>query len=157
MIVCLNFPETTEGNPCECCTKVCSSCIPGWLNRECHPIFGKLSVLGEDPHAKFKPYSINIEAFPPRQINILSKLQLATIKTCYLLSITSILSLVEMNLTNVILRLSYQSTVCKKYLKNLVYHFFLQPWLVLGVKLMEINSNWFSRYLFVFRKTSPNL
>ena len=102
------------------------------------------------PHAKFKPCSINIEAFPPRQINILSKLQLATIKTCYLLSITSILSLVEMNLTNVILRLSYQSTVCKKYLKNLVCHFFLQPWLVLGVKLMEINSNWFSRYLFVF-------
>ena len=31
------------------------------------------------------------------------------------------------------------------YLENLVYHFFRQPWLVLGVKLMEINSNWFSR------------
>ena len=27
-----------------------------------------------------------------------------------------------------------------------VYHFFKQLWLVLGVKLMEINSNWFSRY-----------
>ena len=32
------------------------------------------------------------------------------------------------------------------YLENLVYHFFRQLWLVLGVKLMEINSNWFSRY-----------
>ncbi len=31
------------------------------------------------------------------------------------------------------------------YLENLVYHFFRQLWLVLGVKLMEINSNWFSR------------
>ena len=30
-------------------------------------------------------------------------------------------------------------------LENLVYHFFRQLWLVLGVKLMEINSNWFSR------------
>ena len=34
------------------------------------------------------------------------------------------------------------------YLENLVYHFFRQLWLVLGVKLMEINSNWFSRYVF---------
>ena len=33
-------------------------------------------------------------------------------------------------------------------LENLVYHFFRQLWLVLGVKLMEINSNWFSRWLF---------
>ena len=32
-------------------------------------------------------------------------------------------------------------------LENLVYHFFRQLWLVLGVKLMEINSNWFSRNL----------
>ena len=33
------------------------------------------------------------------------------------------------------------------YLENLgKYHFFRQLWLVLGVKLMEINSNWFSRY-----------
>ena len=32
------------------------------------------------------------------------------------------------------------------YLENLVYHFFRQLWLVLGAKLMEINSNWFSRY-----------
>ena len=31
------------------------------------------------------------------------------------------------------------------YLENLVYHFLRQLWLVLGVKLMEINSNWFSR------------
>ena len=30
-------------------------------------------------------------------------------------------------------------------LENLVYHVFRQLWLVLGVKLMEINSNWFSR------------
>ena len=30
-------------------------------------------------------------------------------------------------------------------LENLVYHFFRQLWLVLGVKLMEINSNLFSR------------
>ena len=33
-----------------------------------------------------------------------------------------------------------------KYLESLVHHFFRQLWLVLGVKLMEINSNWFSRY-----------
>ena len=31
------------------------------------------------------------------------------------------------------------------YLENLVYHFSRQLWLVLGVKLMEINSNLFSR------------
>ena len=31
------------------------------------------------------------------------------------------------------------------YLENIVYHFFRQLWLVLGVKLMEMNSNWFSR------------
>ncbi len=31
-------------------------------------------------------------------------------------------------------------------LENLVYHFFRQQWLVLGVKLMEINSNLFSRW-----------
>ncbi len=30
-------------------------------------------------------------------------------------------------------------------LANLVYQFFSQLWLVLGVKLMEINSNLFSR------------
>ena len=30
-------------------------------------------------------------------------------------------------------------------LENLVYHYFRQLWLVFGVKLMEINSNWFSR------------
>ena len=30
-------------------------------------------------------------------------------------------------------------------LETLVYHFFRQLWLVLGIKLMEINSNWFSR------------
>ena len=34
----------------------------------------------------------------------------------------------------------------KNYLENLAYHFFRQLWLVLGVKLLEINSNWFSRY-----------
>ena len=28
-----------------------------------------------------------------------------------------------------------------------MYHFFRQLWLVLGVKLMEINSNWFSRWV----------
>ena len=33
----------------------------------------------------------------------------------------------------------------KYYLENIVYHFFRQLWLVLGVKLMEINSNLFSR------------
>ena len=32
------------------------------------------------------------------------------------------------------------------YLENLVDHFFRQLWLVLGVKLMEINSNLLSRY-----------
>ena len=32
-----------------------------------------------------------------------------------------------------------------KTLENLVYHFYRQLWLVLGVKLMEINSNVFSR------------
>ena len=37
--------------------------------------------------------------------------------------------------------------VIRVYLESLVYHFFRQLWLVLGVKLMEINSNWFSRYL----------
>ena len=31
------------------------------------------------------------------------------------------------------------------YLENIMYHFFRQLWLVLGVKLMEINSNLFSR------------
>ena len=33
------------------------------------------------------------------------------------------------------------------YLENIVYHFFRQLWLFLGVKLMEINSNLFSRYV----------
>ena len=33
----------------------------------------------------------------------------------------------------------------KDFLENLVYHFLRQLWLVLGVKLMEINSNLFSR------------
>ena len=32
------------------------------------------------------------------------------------------------------------------YLQNIVYILFRQLWLVLGVKLMEINSNLFSRY-----------
>ena len=32
------------------------------------------------------------------------------------------------------------------YLENVVYLVFRQQWLVLGVKLMEINSNLFSRY-----------
>ena len=37
------------------------------------------------------------------------------------------------------------------YLENLVYHFFRQLWLVLVVKLMEINSNWvFQVYLSYF-------
>ena len=31
------------------------------------------------------------------------------------------------------------------YLENIVYHNFRQLWLVLGVKLIEINSNLFSR------------
>ena len=35
------------------------------------------------------------------------------------------------------------------YLENIVYHFFRQQWLLLGVKLMEINSNLFSRYQFL--------
>ena len=33
------------------------------------------------------------------------------------------------------------------YLENMVYHKFRQLLLVLGVKLMEINSNFFSRYI----------
>ena len=36
------------------------------------------------------------------------------------------------------------------FLENLVYHCFRQLWLVLGVKLMEINSNWFSRLSLLF-------
>ena len=32
-------------------------------------------------------------------------------------------------------------------LENIVYHYFRQLWLVLGVKLMEINSNLFSRWV----------
>ena len=36
------------------------------------------------------------------------------------------------------------------FLENLVYHFFWQLWLVLGVKLMEINSNLFSRLFGLF-------
>ena len=40
-----------------------------------------------------------------------------------------------------------------KCLENLVYHFFRQLWLVLGVKLLEINSNWF---LFFFRDGLPS-
>ena len=35
----------------------------------------------------------------------------------------------------------------KNSLENIVYHFLRQLWLVLGVKLMEINSNLFSRRL----------
>ena len=31
-----------------------------------------------------------------------------------------------------------------------MYHFFRQLWLVLGVKLMEINSNWFSRHNWLY-------
>ena len=38
------------------------------------------------------------------------------------------------------------SSAKSRYLENLVYHLFRQLWLVLGVRLMEINSNWFSRY-----------
>ena len=44
------------------------------------------------------------------------------------------------------------NTICEQkigeanfYLESLVYHFFRQLWLVLGVKLMEINGNWFFR------------
>ena len=33
-------------------------------------------------------------------------------------------------------------------LENIVYHVFKQLWLVLGVKLMEINSILFSRYIY---------
>ena len=43
------------------------------------------------------------------------------------------------------------------YLENIVYYFFRQQWLVLRVKLMEINSNLFSRYLHLatlIRKTT---
>ena len=40
--------------------------------------------------------------------------------------------------------------------KPSVYHFFRQLWLVLGVKLMEINSNLFSRKVFfVFKLLYP--
>ena len=35
------------------------------------------------------------------------------------------------------------------------YHFFRQLWLVLGVKLMEINSNWFSRHFFLSEEMIP--
>ena len=35
-------------------------------------------------------------------------------------------------------------------LESKVYHNFRQLWLVLGVKLMEINSNLFSRMFFLF-------
>ena len=41
------------------------------------------------------------------------------------------------------------------FLENLVYHFFRQLWLVLGVKLLEINSNWFSR-LILFSCHNPD-
>ena len=34
------------------------------------------------------------------------------------------------------------------HLENIVYHFFRQLWLVLEVKLMEINSNLFSRHIY---------
>ena len=44
--------------------------------------------------------------------------------------------------------ISFFSTGSHRFLENLVYHFFRQLWLVLGVKLMEISSNWFSRLLF---------
>ena len=40
-------------------------------------------------------------------------------------------------------------------LENLVYHFFRQLWLVLGVKLTEINSNWFSRCINLTSKPYP--
>ena len=33
----------------------------------------------------------------------------------------------------------------RESLESLVYHFVRQLWLVLGVKLMEISRNWFSR------------
>ena len=36
------------------------------------------------------------------------------------------------------------------YLEKLVYHFFRQLWLVLGVKLLEISSNWFFRYMYIY-------
>ena len=52
---------------------------------------------------------------------------------------------------------AWESTVIKNqpigtryiylHLENIVCHYFRQLWLVLGVKLMEINSKWFSRYL----------
>ena len=40
------------------------------------------------------------------------------------------------------------------YLENVVYHFFRQLWLFLGVNLMGINSNLFSRYV-RFRGCKP--
>ena len=44
--------------------------------------------------------------------------------------------------------LFFLSSLFKKaFLENIVYHFFRQLWLVLGVKLMEINSNLFSRFI----------
>ena len=49
--------------------------------------------------------------------------------------------------------LKHHSTSSKKhnYLENIgKYHFFRQLWLVLVVKLMEINSNLFSRYSFIW-------
>ena len=36
------------------------------------------------------------------------------------------------------------------YLEKLVYHSFRQLWLVLGVKLLEISSNWFFRYMYIY-------
>ena len=43
------------------------------------------------------------------------------------------------------------------YLENPVYHLFRQLWLVLGVKWMEINSNWFSRYFEIQPLTTSNV
>ena len=36
------------------------------------------------------------------------------------------------------------------YLENIVYHSFRQLWLFLGVELMEIDSNLFSRYIYIY-------
>ena len=41
-------------------------------------------------------------------------------------------------------------------LENIVYHFFRQLWLVLGVKLMEINSNLFSRDIDIGNSCATN-
>ena len=55
-------------------------------------------------------------------------------------------------------RLFLWDTGKNNHLENLgKYHFFRQLWLVLGIKLMEINSNWFSRQVFAISRFPAQL